>query len=291
MTQHRQQGFTIIEVMLFLAISGMLLLVAFAFTQSSIRNARFTDATKTFEAFIQEQYTRVQTGSISMAMPTNKKPACSDVNSVASSPLQNNGGSSDTCLLVGIALNIPAGSQQVQIYPVLGNAKSAADASMDDATSLAAMNPRIWADIGTSETYNLPWGATISSAKLLYMQSSVSGLWYGNVQSLIFIRGVHSGTIAIYTYENQITASTKIDTIIAADAGQASSNHRNVPTMICIRSGDAGSRFGAITITANGKQKSISIGAISSTQVTASEGLLKGLSPNGPQNTNGIFCS
>lgn len=57
-----RRGFTIIEVLLFLAISGLLLMIALAAVTGTINNTRFSDATNGLESFLSQQYSEVQSG-------------------------------------------------------------------------------------------------------------------------------------------------------------------------------------------------------------------------------------
>ncbi len=57
-----QRGFTIIEVILFLAISGLLLGVAIASVNANINNSRFNDAVRSTTSYLQGQYSEVAAG-------------------------------------------------------------------------------------------------------------------------------------------------------------------------------------------------------------------------------------
>lgn len=57
--KHIRNGFTLVEVMLFLAISGLLLAGVLGMTQSSISSQRFNDATQSFAEFLRKVYSDV----------------------------------------------------------------------------------------------------------------------------------------------------------------------------------------------------------------------------------------
>lgn len=57
-----KQGFTLLEVSLFFAVSGLLALVAFAGLAPRLRNVRFTDAVRTLESTTQRQLSDFQAG-------------------------------------------------------------------------------------------------------------------------------------------------------------------------------------------------------------------------------------
>lgn len=57
--KHIRNGFTLVEVMLFLAVSGLLLAGVLGMTQSSISSQRFNDATQSFAEFLRKVYSDV----------------------------------------------------------------------------------------------------------------------------------------------------------------------------------------------------------------------------------------
>lgn len=57
-----EQGYTLLEVMLFMAISGLLVLVAFIGLSSRFRNVRFTDATRAIESSVSREFATSQLG-------------------------------------------------------------------------------------------------------------------------------------------------------------------------------------------------------------------------------------
>ena len=57
-----KRGFTLLEVALFFSITGLLALVAFAGLGPRLRNVRFTDATRTLEASVQQELSNYQFG-------------------------------------------------------------------------------------------------------------------------------------------------------------------------------------------------------------------------------------
>jgi len=55
-----KKGFTIIEVMLFLAITGLMMIGIFAASKNSINNQRYSTAVTSFQSYFQDQYSAVQ---------------------------------------------------------------------------------------------------------------------------------------------------------------------------------------------------------------------------------------
>ena len=57
--KHKHGGFTLVEVTLFLAVSGLLLLGVLSMTQASITSQRFNDVTQNFAEFLRKVYSDV----------------------------------------------------------------------------------------------------------------------------------------------------------------------------------------------------------------------------------------
>lgn len=265
MTNGEHGGFTIIEVTLFLAISAMLLMIAFAFTGSTLRNMRFTDATKSLQGFFQQQYTRVQTNSLALNTPSGDAPICTVNGSIGNNPLATNStGTSNTCILLGSALDIAADGSSIAISPVLGYAPNSSLALKD-------ANPQIWST--ATETYTLQWQSSVRTAgqtgngRAVTIGQEVGGQRYRNVNRLLFLKDTLSEKIDFYAITQEEGKS------IAAwlTENAATNTIRNVPTLVCIQSDDGGSLRGAIQFAGTGRQQGISIDAISSSVVPGSQ--------------------
>lgn len=269
MIQGEQRGFTIIETMLFLGVSAMLLIIAFSFTASTLRSARFTDATKSLQSFFQEQYTRVQTNSLSLNTPSGKTAVCDPTTGlVTSQNLASNTGSSKTCMLLGVALDLASDGKSIAVYPVLGSTQAT------DQT-LSKVNPQIWSD--AVETYTLGWQAVLSTnsaaaATAVLAKNVAAGLATktASVNRLLFLRNVESEAINFYS-------TTQVATIASIINEEPQSNTRNVPTLVCIKSDDGGNLRGAVQIKGTGVETSININAITSTVVGQTALLFGGL--------------
>ncbi|HMR72562.1 MAG TPA: hypothetical protein PKD68_00985 [Candidatus Saccharibacteria bacterium] len=271
MTNGEHDGFTIIEVTLFLAISAMLLMIAFAFTNSTLRNMRFTDATKSLQSFFQQQYTRVQTNSIALNTPSGDAPRCAATGSIGTDPLAvNTAGASSTCILLGSVLDIHTNGRTITVSPVLGFAG-------DGTASLRASNPQIWT--AAEETYQLQWQSSIQTSdqvgfgRAVAIGQAVNGQRYRNVNRLLFLKDTLSEKINFYAVNNEQSVTSWLQ---STDAVDATNTIRNVPTLVCIRSDDGGSLRGAIQFGGTGRQQGIGIDAISSLVVSGSQQFFAG---------------
>lgn len=278
MKQGRRRGFTIIEVILFLGISGLLLLVAFTFTASSIRNTRFSDATKSLENFIKDQYTRVQTNSLSLNGPAGFPPTCSSIfNTPVTTPTtqvaDDGTGTSNNCILLGAVIDIysnaaattPAtggfnGSTYrgvvIKVSPVLG---------YSDGTSrdLSQSNPQIWP--AAAEIHQLAWQSQIVRARA-YRPTGVGTILYPS--RIAIIRDTQSEKINFYTIQ---TSPATLLSIPAGDFRDTPSGSRNIPTLLCVGSDDGGSMRGAIRINGSGREQGVGLNIVTSSVVSQSE--------------------
>ena len=147
-----ERGFTIIEVMLFLGLSGLLLLVAFIGTGSMASRQRFSDTTDSFQSFMQTQYNEVVNG---VNLRQQSKVCGRDSVSTPGSETANG------CLLLGrlIAFKNDDSSVVVSYLVSNGNVSSATEASGTDQEKLEESTIAIASDNWT--TYELKWGAKI----------------------------------------------------------------------------------------------------------------------------------
>lgn len=271
MTNGEHGGFTIIEVILFLAISAVLLLVAFTFTGATLRNMRFTDATKSLQSFFQQQYTRVQTNSVAMNTAAGNAPRCTPNGPIGVEPLATNStGTSNTCILLGSALDISLDGRSIMVRPVLGYAG-------DGTATLSMSNPQVWTD--ATETHQLQWQSSVQTAgqigngRAVTIGQVVNGQRYRNVNRLLFLKDTLSEKINFYAVNDGQSIAAWLQ---STDAADTTNTIRNVPTLVCIQSDDGGSLRGAIQFTGTGRQQGIGIDAISSSVVSGSQQFFAG---------------
>ncbi|HWT40822.1 MAG TPA: hypothetical protein VN081_06190 [Dongiaceae bacterium] len=176
-------GFTIIETMLFLAVSGILILAMIAGTGASLNIQRYRDAVESFKSLVQQQYSDLN----SVQNSRSDTLSCdSNANPVANGDqLPGQTG----CFIIGKYMRIDA--SDVAIYNVLAYQKSTV-IQPDDITSLKN-NYNISVDTTNVENYTMEWGTQIAwpvsgtgaSAQptprqlgMLFLRSPDSGLLY-----------------------------------------------------------------------------------------------------------------
>ncbi len=145
---HNKQGFTIIEVMLFLSISGALTIAVLVGAGTSIAQQRYRDSVNSLASFLQQQYTEVT----SVRNDRDVQWTCGASGVIAAPTGGMSRGTTD-CAVLGkyISLN----DTKVTVRTVVGRATVLA--GLDDVTALKNSNLTL-SDIDRQE-YTVEWGA------------------------------------------------------------------------------------------------------------------------------------
>jgi len=261
-----ERGFTILEVILFLAVSGLLFVMIFGTINGSLRNARFSASVKGLQQYFVSKYASVQTGGFMKDATKDLVPVCSP-SSAPTSAMSQSQGKSDTCLALGMLLDLGttvAGSTKITAYPLLGFNAGASGTSA--ASSLTAANVQIWNN-GSPETYELDWSAELTAAKKVIIREPASmalGLDRAvAVRYIAFVRDVESEALNIFAFNE--TEASDIATAIANDAGNSPSEYRNLPTLVCFKSNDAAAnQRGIVLFNGSGTGRGTNVGNITS---------------------------
>lgn len=185
-------GFTIIETMLFLAVTGLLVVGALIGAGSALANQRYKDAVETFKNTLQAQYAEL--GSVKNDR-SNAWQCGSDAKPVAGSEYR---GQSD-CLVVGRYLAIS--DETISMYTVLANKNAG-----------ATLRPTDIATLHDNYTYNVMPGSddiTMEWGTRIAWPSSGSGSKSSTTPrtlGVLIMRSPESGRI--YTFTNDVIPST-----------------------------------------------------------------------------------
>lgn len=178
-------GFTIIETVLFLAVTGALIAGIIFATSSSIGTQRYRDATESFKALLQQQYADVT----NVQNPRDTAWSCNDQATVTTGDVL--AGQSD-CVMVGKYMIID--NTDVSTYRVVASKITGAPDDGNDITVLRTAY-RLNLDKSDVQQQKLEWGARIAWARagdpddvktpitprsiaLLFVRSPVSGQTY-----------------------------------------------------------------------------------------------------------------
>ncbi len=157
-----KKGFTLVEVALFLAISGFLVTALITGTNFSISRQRYNDSTQDFVTFLNKVY--------------------SEVIHVENQQRGSGGGNSQEYAIYGKLIDF-ASNGEIKVYSVIGDADSSSIGNTDVITALRSLNASI-AHTGMSNVYKYSptYDAIIEDAggnrfagRVLIVRSPVSG--------------------------------------------------------------------------------------------------------------------
>jgi type II secretory pathway pseudopilin PulG len=192
----KSRGFTIVEVLIFLAVSSALMVSAFALISGSQSKTAFTQSINNVQQQIDSVINNVANGYYSAGETQNK---CTVDNSGVLNFDDPNGsrGSSDQCIFLGRFIAFKDGSNEYTVYNVAGRRLK----NGSDVILMADANPKIIP--GTEQKYTLKNGLTFNSnggnnafgffnglgtppgvSDSGYQQASFYGFSYSNDQSL-----------------------------------------------------------------------------------------------------------
>jgi len=179
-----KSGFTIIETMLFLAVTGVLVVAILAGTGTSINIQRYRDSVATLKSVLEQQYSEVTT--------VRNEARATDLSCNSSAVIDGSGpklprGQSD-CVVLGRYVTIV--DTAITISTVIGNT-AASSVPTTDIAELQTYNLSLLPS--STETSSLEWGARIAwpvsgggfhtvttprTISLLILRSPTSGLTY-----------------------------------------------------------------------------------------------------------------
>lgn len=191
MTTVKIRGFTIIEVMLFLAVSGGLFAALLFGVNNGITQQRYKDSVYSFSSFLQKQYSEVlntrneRTNDYSCDESTGTITDVSGALSASPAPSTSPRGASK-CVILGRAVivttNTSTKQTTVESYPVSG-IDTDTDSNKTDIDVLKASRPTIVKIDALKTTYDMEWnswigypsGVTTTDSSYLILRSPTSG--------------------------------------------------------------------------------------------------------------------
>lgn len=177
------RGFTIVEVMLFLGITGLLVLIIFTGSGMLARQTRFSDSVYSLQSFVQRQYDEVVNG----VNLSENAPLCAGGSTVAGAR---------NCLLVGKLIQFGAESGDLSIVrssSIVTRVTDINDSTVPEGGTIyqkiAALNP----ETVSPTDYEINWGARFSGGK------AKSG---ATINAVAFVRNPYSSQIYTYLYNH-----------------------------------------------------------------------------------------
>lgn len=179
-----QQGFTVTEVMIFLAISGLMLVGAIVGVTSNINNTRFNDGVRSTTSFVQGQYNEVSSGR-------NMRPdtaGCIGGQPSVAGPSEPAG--MTDCVILGRFLYF-SGDTVTSKY-IVANGILLGHTTGTDTNVLNQLNPRVATDAIYQQQFPIPWSIGINK---MTRDNAATG---AQVNSLFIVRSPVSGKILVY---------------------------------------------------------------------------------------------
>lgn len=241
MGQQRSEGYTIIEVSLFLGISALLLAIALLGTGLSIRTTRFTDSTRSLHSYVQQQYDALLNGVNSRF----GNETC-NAGSVTTGTSQTPGTSN--CLFMGKLMVFTPNSSDISTYNIIGTEPNNPDYSLSDEQLIYNFTPTVIRNTGV-ETYTIPWLATVSGSK-----RPIDGR---AVDAFALIRSPRSTRIVTYVFK-QPAGSYSLASLVNPSVG-ANTNNISKAANFCISSADGLGQPSKITLTGGQGQDAIGV--------------------------------
>lgn len=199
MSGKKSSGFTIIETMLFLAISGLLAVGVLASATSAINQQRYHDATTSFTSYIQSAYDNV----VNVQNDRTNDYACSQAAGVVATTgnsAEARGASKD-CTIIGLYLS---SSDGITVNAQTVYATADGSSASNDLAALQASN-LVVSSIASQPSYTLGWGTSLVAPKT----TTAMGF------RLLIARSPSSGTIR--TYVSTIASGTMTDLLTDAN--------------------------------------------------------------------------
>lgn len=176
MTTGKVSGFTVIELMLFLGVTGALFASLMIGVNSSISQQRYRDSVMSLSSFMQNQYNEV----LNTRNERGDDWKCAGDGSVAQDPTGGSARGTSDCVILGRAIQVVDGGSAIRSVGVIGKEPSSQD-STGDIAALIAYKPKLapYDDV----TDSLEWGSHLvatnkqpSEASILILRSPMTGL-------------------------------------------------------------------------------------------------------------------
>ncbi len=177
----RERGFTIIEVVLFLAIAGSLFALLMVGISTGIAQQRYSESVRSYKALLQDQYL----AAVNIRNQKTDTDKCDPLTGRTDGTARNDWGAS-ACVILGRVIQVVPGrnGETVEVSSVVGIDPGSQSASGGDLAALRAYKP-VMATFD-KQSIDLDWGARLTTASgassqaatttVLILRSPVSGL-------------------------------------------------------------------------------------------------------------------
>ncbi len=212
-------GFTIIETVLFLSVTGLLVLGVMVGVGASLNNQRYTDAVESFKNLVQQQYADL--GSVRNGRTNDWN--CSDT-AMSTQDGSTRRGQSD-CIIVGKYMRIDKGD--ITIYTVLARQTS----TVQRATDIATLRNNYTFNESTSETesQDMEWGTYVAWP---VHGSGSRPVGTNRQMGILFLRSPETGNIYTFTSDTippkDIISDSTFKPLIVSGGGIPGQSQRHI---------------------------------------------------------------
>jgi type II secretory pathway pseudopilin PulG len=221
MTTSAERGFTIIEVMLFLAVTGALFAALMIGVGTGVTQQRYLDSVRSFKALVQNQYAAV----INTENQNITTQQCDPSTGAIQSGARGNWGASD-CVILGRAIVVRS-DNKVEVSSVTApdmTDNDAARSSNDIDVFASYFKPQLATfDL---ETVDIDW-----ESKLMKPDPGTGGMTPVSTEVILILRSPNTGLIRTFVTDNWGSANL-VDVIVP-------SNTTN-PLKLCITNDSTG---------------------------------------------------
>jgi len=214
MRMKKEAGFTVIETMLFLGVTGMLATAILVGSGVTINQQRYRDSVNSLKSYIQQQYSEVT----NVTNDRDKSWICNGIGNVSeSNPVAGQARGTSDCVILGRFITLDESGTMLSASNVLGVRNAGATDAASDIQEILT-NYRLGLSPISKETTEVSWGAQVVKQKT----ATPMGL------SMLILRSPLSGSVMTFTTEGVNTNITSFisvanmqqrDLCVNADAG------------------------------------------------------------------------
>ncbi len=202
MTPSYQKGFTIIETMLFLGITGLLVMGILVGTGAAINIQRYRDSVSSLKSVLQQQYTNVSNVSNSRTSSW----VCDNNGQVIESDSGGIPRGQSDCVILGKFITT-IDNQNLVVRDVVGSTSEKTVPS-NDLEALQKYNLRVSSVDFSGENYRLDWGSTLAVP-----ESGANATF-----SILILKSPASGAVRTFIDPSSVVADNSVGNLVSATA-------------------------------------------------------------------------
>jgi type II secretory pathway pseudopilin PulG len=229
--RRNQQGFTIIEVTLFLALTGLLAVLLLGGWTVTLNTQRYKDSVKTLQSFVQQQYNLVY----NVENGRGVELVCDSSAQVEENTGTNPSRGQSDCVMMGRYIHINNG-RELEVFAIVGREPTDPDRDLNDFEAIDDYQASLTkTTLGLTENeLTIPWQAVVVGG-----DGATDPLSY----AIAIVRAPHSGIV--HTFVTGVANDTEA---LPAVTDLASAANESRDTNLCLDAGNplAGGRMGVV---------------------------------------------